>query len=217
MTKDRNSVVERAKAERRHYLRARVEIAGRFFLPSDNREAPCKVVDLSPGGALVMSDVVPAADMQIVLYIDDFGRFEGSVTRPNELAGDDHATSHGSFGVHFHCSPMKRDRLTEQLTLYLNRGVVDEASLVRRPGKSAGVSRFTRANGEIVNCEVLDLSLSGVSLKTDARPPLGEIVLIGQTAGRVARHYESGIAIEFVAHHDKPHGDQPENPFLVVK
>ncbi|HUO94087.1 MAG TPA: PilZ domain-containing protein [Rhizomicrobium sp.] len=215
MTKDRNSVVERAKAERRHYLRARVEIAGRFFLPSENREAQCKVVDLSPGGALITSDVLPAADAQIVLYIDGFGRFEGNVVRPNELTADDDS-SQGRFGVQFHCSPMKRDKLTEQLTLHLNRGIVDE-SVMRRPGNSNGVSRFTRANGEVVNCEVLDLSLSGVSLKTDARPPVGEMVLIGQTAGRVAHHYESGIAIEFVAsHHEKPHGDQPANPFLVV-
>jgi hypothetical protein len=60
--------------------------------------------------------------------------------------------------------------------------------------------------------------LSGVSLKTDARPPLGEIVLIGQTAGRVARHHETGIAIEFVnAQHDKANADQPANPFLVVR
>ena len=40
---------------------------------------------------------------------------------------------------------------------------------------------------------------SGVSLKTDARPPLGEVVLIGQMAGKVVRHHETGIAIEFVA------------------
>ncbi len=30
------------------------------------------------------------------------------------------------------------------------------------------------------------------------RPPIGEVVLIGQMAGRVARHHETGIAIEFV-------------------
>jgi len=45
---------------------------------------------------------------------------------------------------------------------------------------------------------VLDLSVSGVSLKTNMRPPIGEFVLIGQMAGRVARHHEQGIGIEFV-------------------
>jgi hypothetical protein len=219
MTKNRNSVVERAKAERRHFLRARVEIAGRFFLPSDSREAQCKIVDLSPGGALVVSDTVPAAGAQIVLYIDGFGRLEGNVVRPSEVEDGNETTSQGRFGVQFHCSALKRDKLAEQLTLYLNRDVVDETQVRRHDREpTQGLARFTRANGEILNCEVLDLSLSGVSLKTDARPPLGEIVLIGQTAGRVVRHHETGIAIEFVAGHpDKAHGDRPPNPFLAVR
>jgi hypothetical protein len=60
------------------------------------------------------------------------------------------------------------------------------------------MARFTRANGDVVNCEVLDLSLGGVSLATEVRPQLGELVLIGQMAGKVARIHERGIAIEFV-------------------
>jgi hypothetical protein len=218
MTKDRNSVVERAKAERRHFMRARVEIAGRFFVPSDNREAGCNVIDLSPGGALIVSEMVPIADTPVILYIDGFGRLEGNVVRPQEVVADGTNTPEGSFGVQFHCSPQKRDKIAEQLTLYLNRGVVEESSVRRHDREpTKGLTRFTRANGEVLSCEVLDLSLSGVSVKTEARPPLGEIVLIGQTAGRVARHHETGIAIEFVnAQHEK-HADQPANPFLTVR
>jgi len=54
------------------------------------------------------------------------------------------------------------------------------------------------ADGQLVACEVLDLSVSGVSLKTKLRPPIGEFVLIGQMAGRIARHHDQGIGIEFV-------------------
>jgi PilZ domain len=209
MPKDRSNVVERAKAERRHFLRVRVEIAGRFFLPGDNREADCKIVDLSPGGAQITSETAPDDDAQIVLYVDGFGRLEGNVTRPSE----------GSFGVNFHCSAMKRDKIAEQLTLYMNPDAVD-TSTVRRHDRTQpkGLASFTRANGEILACEVLDLSLSGVSLKTEARPPVGETVLIGHSAGRVVRHHETGIAIEFVSpQHDKAQNEQPTNPFLVVR
>ena len=209
MPKDRKNVVERAKAERRHFVRVRVELSGRFFLPSDNREAECKIIDLSPGGAQVTSETVPEVDAQIILYVEGFGRLEGSVVRPSE----------GKFNVNFHCSATKRDKIAEQLTLYVNRGVVDEATLRRHDREpTKGLARFTRANGEIVDCEVLDLSLSGVSLKTEARPPMGEIVLIGQSAGRVVRHHENGIAIEFVSpQQEKSQTDQPTNPFLVVR
>jgi hypothetical protein len=137
----------------------------------------------------VVCEFVPTLDTAIILYIDGFGRFEGSVARPAE----------GKFGIKFTCSALKRERVAEQLTLFMNRGAVDEAALRqhdRAPTK--GLARFTRANGDIVGCEVLDLSLGGVSLKTDIRPPLGETVLIGQMAGRIVRHHETGIAIEFV-------------------
>src|SRR5208282_4929114 len=114
MTSDGNKVVERAKAERRQFMRVRVELSGRLFVPSDNREARCEIVDLSPGGAQIVAEFVPPADEPVIVYIDGFGRFEGTVARPGE----------GSFGVRFHCSTLKREKIAEQLTLYMNRNLV---------------------------------------------------------------------------------------------
>jgi len=189
MTADKEELVEKAKAERRRYKRVSVELSGRLFVPAENREAHCKIADMSPGGARVLCDAVPAAESQVVIYIDGFGRFEGIVARP-EAAG---------FGIQFTCSAHKRERVAEQLTLYMNGSSLDEAALRRHDRKSTkGLARFTRANGDVVNCEVLDLSLSGVSLATEIHPPVGEFVLIGQMAGRVARHHGTGIGIEFM-------------------
>ncbi|HWU25234.1 MAG TPA: PilZ domain-containing protein [Rhizomicrobium sp.] len=189
MSDDRKTILERAKAERRQFKRVRVELAGRLFVPSDNREASCQVVDISTGGAQINCEIVPALDETVVLYIDNFGRFEGIVVRPEE----------GNFGVRFQCSAMKREKLAEQLTLYMNKDLVD-ASVIRRHDRTEtkGLAKFTRVTGEIVNCTVLDLSLSGISLKSDVRPPIGEVVLIGNAAGRVARHHETGIALELI-------------------
>jgi hypothetical protein len=166
-------------------------------VPSDSRECHCKVVDLSPGGASVESDLVLAMDTQVVLYVDGFGRLEGAITRVNQ----------GEFGIRFNCTPMKRERIAEQLILFMNKELIDGTeSEIRRHDRTPqkGIARFTRADGQFVACEVLDLSVSGVSLKTDVRPPIGEFVLIGQMAGRVARHHEHGIGIEFVG--GQPHG-----------
>jgi hypothetical protein len=206
MTNDRERVVAEARAERRRHRRIRVDLAGRLFLPADEREAQCRVSDLSPGGAQVICDHIPDADSPIVLYIDGFGRFEGTVARPAE----------GNFGIKFVCSAMKRERIAEQLTLYMNKGTVDESVLRRHDREpTKGLAKFTRANGDVVACEVLDLSLSGVSLKTEVRPPMGEVVLIGQMAGRIVRHHESGIAIEFVG---APAGaERPQAKLSVVR
>ena len=81
----------------------------------------------------------------------------------------------------------------------MNSKMLDESELRRHDRTpTKGIARFTRADGQLVACEVLDLSVSGVSLKTNMRPPIGEFVLIGQMAGRIARHHEQGIGIEFV-------------------
>jgi hypothetical protein len=57
---------------------------------------------------------------------------------------------------------------------------------------------ITRENGEHISCDVLDISLDGVSLRTRIRPPVGEIVNLGRACGRVVRHHADGIAIQYV-------------------
>jgi hypothetical protein len=195
MTVDREALVAKAREERRRHRRVAVDFKGRLFVPGEEREATCTITDMSPGGAQIACETIPDAQTAVVLYIDGFGRFEGTVARPPK--GE---WSEGKFGVRFNCSALKRERVAEQLTLYINGGSIDEAVLRRHDRTpTKGLARFTRANGDVVNCEVLDLSLSGVSLATEVRPQLGEIVLIGQMAGKVARIHEKGIAIEFVS------------------
>jgi hypothetical protein len=188
--KDAEPVIARAQAERRRYRRVRVDLPGRLFMPADGREARCTILDLSPGGAAIRCELAPDADAAVVVYVDGFGRFEGVVARPGGAV---------SFGVAFHCTAAKRERTAEQLTLFLNKSLVDETVLRRHERSSQkGFAKFTRADGQIVNCEVMDISVGGVSLKTDIKPPIGEFVLIAQIAGRIARHHEHGVGIEFV-------------------
>jgi len=193
--KDVEPVLAKAKAEQRRFRRVRVDMIGRLFVPADSRECQCKVVDLSPGGASLECEMAPEMGTPVVLYLDGFGRLEGTITRgiPSDL------------GLRFSCTVMKRERIAEQLILFMNRDLMDEAE-IRRADRAPqkGIARFTRSGGQLVSCEVLDLSVNGVSLKTDVRPPVGEFVLIGQMAGRIVRHHDEGIGIEFV-------GNQPVN------
>ena len=187
--KDAEPVVAKAGAERRRFRRVRVDLPGRLFIPADSREARCTVTDLSPGGAAIACETVPEAGIQVVLYVDNFGRFEGTVVRRDGYG----------FGIAFVCTPSKRERIAEQLILFLNKTLVDESALRRHERASQkGFAKFTRADGQVVQCEVMDISVGGVSLRTDVRPPIGEFVLIAQIAGRVARHHDDGVGIQFV-------------------
>lgn len=190
LKKIEDPVVAKARAERRRFRRVQVDLPGRLFIPADSRESQCKIVDLSPGGASVESELLPELNTHIVLYIDGFGRFEGAVARRDGYG----------FGVRFSGTVSKREKTAEQLTLFMNKALVDDAAVMRGHDRTPtkGTAQFTRADGAIVRCEVIDLSPTGVSLKTAIRPHIGEFVLIGQLAGRVARHHNDGIGIQFV-------------------
>lgn len=205
--KDAEPVVAKAGSERRRFRRVRVDLPGRLFIPADAREARCTVTDLSPGGAAIVCAVVPDVGAAVVIYVDGFGRFEGTVARHGD---------HG-FGVAFVCTPSKRERTAEQLVLFLNKSLVDD-NVLRRHERSAqkGFAKFTRADGTIIQGEVTDISVGGVSLKTDVKPPVGEFVLIAQIAGRIARHHADGIGIEFVGQ-DKPAQAEAPRPVNLVR
>jgi hypothetical protein len=199
MILNREAVIARATAERRRHMRIEVDLSGKFFVPAEQREEPCRIVDLSPTGARVAGEFIPANGSRVVLYIDEFGRFECDVVR----------SEWGHFGVVFRCSALKQARLAEQLDIIAKQGVPQPAPLRRHERRPGGeLSQFTRSNGKTAACEVVDLSLSGLSLKTTVKPPIGEVITIGQVSGRVVRHHENGIAVEFCG------GKKPERPSL---
>lgn len=175
-------------AERRRFRRVKMDLPARLFLPADESEAPCTILDMSPGGVAVACEIAPQPGTAVVLYLDSFGRFEGHVVRRDQ----------GGFGLAFACTPSKRQRTAEQLILFLNKSLGD--SPLRRHGRSGqkGFAKFTRAGGQIVHGEVSDISANGVSLKTGVKPPVGEFVLIAGIAGRVSCHHADGIGIDFV-------------------
>ncbi len=125
----------------------------------------------------------------VVLYVDGFGRFEGHVARRDAQG----------FGVSFVCTPSKRERTAEQLVLFSTRRWWMKRALRRHERfEPEGFRQIHPRRCQIIHCEVMDISVGGVSLKTEVKPPIGEFVLIAQIAGRVARHHDHGIGIEFV-------------------
>jgi hypothetical protein len=175
--------------DKRAYTRVPIALAGKVFFPQSGAERDCIVTDISLGGATLQCGAAPAPGTELVLYLQGFDRFAGIIVRADAEDA----------GMRFNCSEVKRERTAEKIVLYLS-GILPENTQVRRSERAAmpAPRQFTRASGEVVSFEVRDISLTGASLKTAVRPPLGEIVMIGATAGRVTRHFDEGIALEFV-------------------
>lgn len=175
--------------DRRRYKRVSLALLGRFMRPN-RQEYPCKLVDISVGGAALMSPVAVDNGERIVAYFDHLGGIEGHVVRAFE----------GGFAIRIAATQHKREKLAAQLTWLINRkdlGPDGERRHERGAPPTAG-SRMTLANGAIVPCQVVDVSVSGASLRTDMRPETGQVIVLGRLRARVVRHHADGIAIQFL-------------------
>jgi hypothetical protein len=175
-----------AGSERRRHRRVPMKLNVRFLL-EDGSEHGGHVSNISIGGMGITSEARPEAGSSIIAYVQDLGRLEGLVSRVDK----------DGFAVRLTLSAMRRDKLEERLGS--GSGAKSGPGGRRHQRETtSGVTRIQRADGRELPCRVIDLSLGGVSVETAEWPPLGEQVMVGKMRGRVVRHHEMGIAIEFV-------------------
>lgn len=179
----------RLVADRRRHKRVNVTLLGRF-MRANKQEYPCKLVDMSVGGAAMMSPVAVDDGERIVAYFDHIGGIEGTVARSFD----------GGFAIRLSVTAHKREKLAAQLTWLINRNarLVADDRLHRRnlPGNER--SSLQLDEGIVIPCRVLDISISGASLETQARPELGREVMLGKLRARVTRHHASGLGVQFL-------------------
>jgi hypothetical protein len=185
---ERNPRLRAVSDERRRFQRVRVDLLGRYML-ADRREFPCQVVNMSPGGMALLAPVSGQPGERIIAYVDHLGRLEGHVARLFE----------NGFAMTISATTRKRDKLAAQLTWLANRHILNLPE-DRRHGRIQPrnpMARLIMPNGVNVTCRVIDMSQSGAGVATKERPPIGTIISLGKVQGRVVRHLEDGVAIEF--------------------
>ena len=177
-------------SEGRRYQRVKVDLLGRYML-EDRREFPCQVVDMSPGGMAVIAPQCGKPGERVVAYIDHVGRLEGRIAR----------TYPSGFSMTISASPRKRDKLAAQLTWLANRSSLDLPEDRRHPRVPTPDQTATvrlESGGE-EKCGIVDLSVSGVAVISENRPPIGSVVRVGKAPGRVVRYLNDGYAVEFTS------------------
>ena len=165
-----------------------VSFSGRLML-RNGQEYDAEVTQMSPGSAQMSCAARPILGERIVAYVDHIGRIEGQTW---EITED-------GFGMTVDASHRKRDKIAAQLTWFANR---DELSLPEdrrhdRKKKKDENSVLRLPDGRSYPCQVIDLSVSGAAIQIDVRPARGTDVTLGTMRGKVARHFDGGIAIEF--------------------
>ena len=175
--------------DRRRHRRVDVAILGRYMLAS-RQEYPCQSVDVSPGGLALVTPVRGLIGERIVVYLEHLGRIEGQIVRHTEPG----------IALSIAATIRKREKLAAQLTWLANRQTLGlpedrrhERVVPRNPAVILKAPRLSEIAGRLI-----DVSLSGAAVQVVHRPPLGTVVTLGSTAGRVVRHFEGGMAVEFL-------------------
>lgn len=165
-----------------------VGLHGRF-MRSDRSEHDCVIDEMSPGNAHFKSRVLCRPGEKIIAYMDQIGRIEGIVSRD---------TSDG-FAIELAASERKREKLAAQLTWLINRsqlGLEEDRRHERLTPRNSATT-IELDDGTSLPCSIVDMSFSGVALSMRTKPPMGARVLVGSIRGKVVRHFEDGVAIEF--------------------
>lgn len=172
--------------DRRAWRRFDVPMAGKLFGPTGRAHA-CEVLELSPGGARVQArHDLPTGE--VALYLDRVGRIAAKTVSATDAV----------LTLQFQCGEDHRHLISQLLGRMVQAGQAYPSRLRRQHRISISGFPLVLADGPSLDCDVLDLSARGALLRVAARPPLGELVTIGDFQGRVCRHHADGIAVEFL-------------------
>ena len=147
---------------------------------------------MSVGDALFSSPVAVQDGERIIAYLDQIGGIEGTVVRVTD----------GGFALHISASQHKREKLAAQITWLINRSEL-EGIEARRPGHERIVSGekatvLRTADNREIEVRLQDISISGASLITSSRPPIGSEVGLGKLRALVVRHHSEGVGVQFL-------------------
>ncbi len=159
------------------------------FMRADYSEHVCRIKDITPHHAVVLSDEPVEEGEHIVAYVDEIGRLEGNAARVME----------GAFELHITTSEAGRERLAAKIDWVKAKahGEGVEKRRYERYKPKDSKSSIELEDGRSYPCEVIDISVSGASVRSHVLPAIGTPVKLGKTRGRVVRHHAEGFAIEF--------------------
>lgn len=172
----------------RQFQRVAVTLFGRYMLESRN-EFPCQIQDMSPGSASLITPKSGDIGERVIAYIDHIGRLEGKITR----------VFAGGFAMSVRATEKKRDKMSAKLTWLANRHELNLAEDRRheRVVPNVKTTQIRLEDGRKYGVRIIDLSLSGAALEIDVRPAIGTLLWLGTMRGRVVRHFDEGVAVEF--------------------
>lgn len=176
-------------ADRRAFERVPLSIFGRCML-SNKLEIPCQTIDVSAGGMAAISAHTPTIGENVVVYLDNIGRIEGPIVRLFE----------GGFAMSFDLSYRAREKMIGKIAWCRENALFGKDNLREqdRAAPRQPISEMRMEDGRTYTIEIIDISLSGAAIRSPVRPAFGTRVTLGGMHAQIVRHFDDGIALEFV-------------------
>jgi hypothetical protein len=186
--------------DRRREPRIIVSIAAHYVLANrrDNhgnrREFACRIVDISSQAMTLLVPVNGALGERVIVHSEEFGKLEGGIIRLLDRG----------FIMQIALSDEGRKNFAIKIDWYeknKNHDLDDNREHKRLIPKNPH-SKLVFTDGSVLECFVIDMSVSGVAVSADIQPEIGMPLAVGKLVGRVVRHLEDGFAVQFVTLQD---------------
>jgi hypothetical protein len=180
----------------RRSVRTATSIGGRYCIANkrnirgERREFACRTISISTEAIALAGPVRGAAGERVIAHFDDLGKIEGQIMRilPE------------GFVMSVALPDDKRARLAAKidwLDKHKHYKLPDDRRYKRVIPRNPQ-STVMLADGSVLGCFVIDMSVSGVAVSADISPQLGDVLAVGKIIGRVVRLFPEGFALRFI-------------------
>lgn len=200
MTQGKNLAAPMSRPRMDDRLRLMTNMPGRYHLEkwtSANGKTPyfaCRVQRISPVTMSMAAPIGGAVGDWVTAHFDEFGVLRGQITRPMGFG----------FTMSLDMTDEERERLASHvqwLEKHKNYEVSDNRRYRRITPKDPQ-STIILADGAMIDCFVIDISMTGAAISADLDVNIGMPMALGTVVGRVVRMLDPGFAIEFMSRVD---------------
>jgi hypothetical protein len=177
-------------ADRPDDKRIFVSLPGRYSL-GDPRMFACRAVNISTHEVTVAAPVTADIGVRVIADIEQLGRLRGSIIRVFKLG----------FAMSVEANDQEREMLATKIN-WVERNkdfeIIENRAHARFIPRHP-LSLLTLADGAVLPCFVVDISVSGAAISADVVPKIGAVLAVGTVVGRVVRYVVGGFAVQFIA------------------